>query len=257
MNEPRSRFPHERHQQMIDLIVELKRVGTTELASMMGISLPTVRRDVAVLEQAGLVSRTHGGVVARGIGESTTEPLFLEKLRAHQNLKTRIGAAAAATVDNNKVVILDSGTTSLAIARELAGRPVTVVAMDLKVAEAAASGATEVHVLGGRIRNGYYSIVGSWMTDALKDIRADVFFMSADAIDETGVTNSTLDEAVAKRAALDQAARTTLVADHSKLNRRSFTPVCPLNAVSLFITDRAAGPLLGPYRDNFTSIQIV
>lgn len=257
MNEPRSRFPHERHQQMIDLIVELKRVGTTELASMMGISLPTVRRDVAVLEQAGLVSRTHGGVVARGIGESTTEPLFLEKLRAHQNLKTRIGAAAAATVDNNKVVILDSGTTSLAIARELAGRPVTVVAMDLKVAEAAASGATEVHVLGGRIRNGYYSVVGSWTTDALKDIRADVFFMSADAIDETGVTNSTLDEAVAKRAALDQAARTILVADHSKLNRRSFIPVCPLNAVSLFITDRGAGPLLGPYRDNFTSIQIV
>ena len=182
MSEHRSRFPHERHQQMIDLIVELKRVGTTELAAKMGISLPTVRRDVAVLEQAGLVSRTHGGVVARGIGESTTEPLFLEKLRVHQNLKTRIGAAAAATVDNNKVVILDSGTTSLAIARELAGRPVTVVAMDLEVAEAAASGATEVHVLGGRIRNGYYSIVGSWMADALKGIRADVFFMAADAI---------------------------------------------------------------------------
>ena len=242
---------------MIDLIIELKRVGTTELASMMGISLPTVRRDVAVLEQAGLVSRTHGGVVARGVGESAAEPLFLEKLRAHQNLKLRIGAAAAAAVDNHKVVILDSGTTSLAVARELAGRPVTVVAMDLKVAEAAASGATEVHVLGGRIRNGYYSIVGSWMADALKDIRADVFFMSADAIDETGVTNSTLDEAVVKRAALEQAVQTTVVADHSKLNRRSFTPVCPLDAVSSFITDRGAEPLLGPYRDKFANIQVV
>ena len=250
MSEHRSRFPHERHQQMIDLIVELKRVGTTELAAKMGISLPTVRRDVAVLEQAGLVSRTHGG-------ESTTEPLFLEKLRVHQNLKTRFGAAAAATVDNNKVVILDSGTTSLAIARELAGRPVTVVAMDLKVAEAAASGATEVHVLGGRIRNGYYSIVGSWMADALKGIRADVFFMAADAIDETGVTNSTLDEAEVKRAAIAQAARTTLVADHSKLNLHSFVSVCPLDAVNLFITDRGAEPLLGPYRDKFADIQVV
>lgn len=252
-----TRFPLERHQQMIDLIVDLKRVGTTELASRMGISLPTVRRDLAVLEQAGLVSRTHGGVVARGVGESINEPLFLEKLRTHQNLKARIGAAAAATVENNKVVILDSGTTSLAIARELAGRPVTVVAMDLKVAEAAASGVTEVHVLGGRIRNGYYSIVGSWMTDALKGIRADAFFMSADAIDETGVTNSTPDEAEAKRAAITQAVRTTLVADHSKLNLRSFIPVCPLDAVSLFITDRGAEPLLGPYRESFASIQVV
>jgi DeoR/GlpR family transcriptional regulator of sugar metabolism len=257
MNELRSRFPHERLQQMIDLIVELKRVGTTELAAKMGISLPTVRRDVAVLEQAGLVSRTHGGVVARGIGESATEPLFLEKLRVHQNLKMRIGAAAAATVDNNKVVILDSGTTSLAVARELAGRPVTVLAMDLKVAEAAAVGATEVHVLGGRVRSGYYSIVGSWAADALKGIRADIFFLSADAIDEAGITNSMLDEAEAKRAAIAQAARTTLIADHNKLNMRSFIPVCPLDAVSLFITDRGAEPLLGLYRDKFANIQVV
>ncbi len=66
MNEPRSRFPHERHQQMIDLIVERKRVGTTELASMLGMSLSTVRRDMAVLDRAGLVSRIQGGVAARG-----------------------------------------------------------------------------------------------------------------------------------------------------------------------------------------------
>ncbi len=257
MESSRTRFPHERHQQMLDLIVDLKRVGTTELASRLGISLATIRRDLSVLEQAGLVARTHGGVVARGVGESITEPLFLEKLRVHQNLKQRIGVAAAATVENKKVVILDSGTTALAVARALAGRPLTIVTMDLKVAEAAASGDTEVHLVGGRVRNGYFSIVGAWVADALKDIRADTFFLAADAIDETGITNSTQDEAQTKRIAIAQATRTVLVADHSKLNTRSFTAVCPLEAVDLFITDTDAEPLLTPYRGRFGAIQTV
>ena len=257
MDNPRSRFPQERHQQMIDLIVELKRVGTTELASRMGISLATIRRDLTVLEQAGLVSRTHGGVVARGVGDTAAEPLFLEKLRVRQNLKQRIGAAAAETVENGKVVILDSGTTSLAIARALAGRPITIVTIDLKVAEAAATGSTEVHIVGGRVRNGFYSVVGAGAAEAMKGVRADVFFMAADAIDETGVTNSTLDEAEVKRVAIAQATSTTLVADHSKLNLRSFAPVCPLEAVSLFITDHGAEPLLAPYRGKFAGIKTV
>lgn len=257
MDNPRSRFPQERHQQMIDLIVELKRVGTTELASRMGISLATIRRDLAVLEQAGLVSRTHGGVVARGVGDTAAEPLFLEKLRVRQNLKQRIGAAAAETVENGKVVILDSGTTSLAIARALAGRPITIVTIDLKVAEAAATGSTEVHIVGGRVRNGFYSVVGAGAAEAMKGVRADVFFMAADAIDETGVTNSTLDEAEVKRVAIAQATSTTLVADHSKLNLRSFAPVCPLEAVSLFITDHGAESLLAPYRGKFAGIKTV
>lgn len=257
MDAVRARFPHERHQQMIDLIIELKRVGTTELASRMGISLATIRRDLTVLEQAGLVSRTYGGVVARGVGESAAEPLFLEKLRVRQNLKQRIAAAAAATVENGKVVILDSGTTTLAVARALAGRPVTVVTFDLKVAEAAAAGSTEVHIIGGRIRNDFYSIVGPAVAMSMKNIRADVFFMSADAIDVAGVTNSTLEEAAVKRVAIARAARTTLLADHSKLNTRSFTPVCPLEAVALFITDHGAEPLLEPYRGKFANIQTV
>ncbi|HET8728684.1 MAG TPA: DeoR/GlpR family DNA-binding transcription regulator, partial [Alphaproteobacteria bacterium] len=199
MTQARSRFPHERQQQIYDLVVERKMLSTGELATLLNISLPTVRRDLSVLQQAGLVARTHGGVVAQRMGEAMAEPLFLEKLRLQQNLKQRIGAAAAAMVENNQVVLIDSGTTGLALARELAGRPVTVVALDLKVAEAAASGVTEVLLVGGRVRNGYYSLVGSWTIDALKGIRADVLFLGADAIDETGVTNSTLDETEVKR----------------------------------------------------------
>ncbi|WP_170990199.1 DeoR/GlpR family DNA-binding transcription regulator [Aquamicrobium sp. LC103] len=257
MSVVRVRFPQERHQQMIDLIAERGRVATAELATLFDVSLATARRDLDVLEHAGLVSRTHGGVVLRGRNDGSTEPLFLEKLRQHQNLKQRIGIAAAEELPDGKVAILDSGTTTLAIARAIAGRPVTIVTIDLKVAEAAASGATEVHLVGGHVRNGYFSIVGAWATSALQSIRADVAFMAADAIDEAGITNSTFDEAEVKRVVLSRASRCVLVADHSKLGARSFADVCPLDEVDLFVTDRGAEPMIGPYRQKIRDIRLV
>lgn len=91
----RPRFPHERQQQMICVIQERKRVGTAELASLLDISLPTVRRDLTILEKAGLVARTHGGVVAKDVAGIAPEPLLLEKLRQNQGAKRRIGVEAA------------------------------------------------------------------------------------------------------------------------------------------------------------------
>jgi DeoR/GlpR family transcriptional regulator of sugar metabolism len=247
MSQPQVRFPQDRQRRMYDLVVEHRRLSTSELAGLLDISLPTIRRDLTVLEQAGLISRTHGGVMAQGAGD-IAEPLFLEKLRLRQNLKRRIADKAAAMVEDGDVVILDSGTTALAIARLLAGRPVAVVALDLKVAEAAAVGATDVRIVGGRLRNGYFSITGEGVAAELAGLRADLFFLSADAIDEDGVSNTTVEEADVKRAALTAARRSVLVADHSKLGQRGPVPVCGLAAVEGFITDRTADGRIDPYR---------
>ena len=232
---------------MAALIAQRGSLRIAELTSHFGISAPTIRRDLAVLEQAGLAARTHGGVVAPG-GAGEIEPLFLEKLRVHQSLKTRIGMAAARHVALGQTVLLDSGTTALALARALAGRAVTVVTMDLKVAEAAATGATDVHLVGGQVRNGYYSIVGAWALGALSELRCDVFFLSADAVDVSGVSNSTTEEALVKQAAIGCADRTILLADHSKLDNRSLVAVCGLDCIDVLITDRQALPHLDPYR---------
>lgn len=256
--EQRARFPHERQQQMINLILERRRIGTAELAAALSISLPTARRDLLTLEQAGLVQRIHGGVTLRGGGnENDAEPLFLEKLRVRQNLKLRIADAAAAEVANRSVVLLDSGTTTMAIARALAGRPVTIVTSDLKAAEAAASGATEVHIIGGKVRNGYYSLVGNWALNALSSIRADVFFLAADAVNADGVTTSTFEEAEVKRAAQAQAKRTILVADNGKIGTSAFAAVCPLETIDLFISDRGADVPLAPFKHKFREVRLV
>ena len=257
MSEARTRFPQERHRQMMDVIADAKRIGTSDLAGIMGVSLPTLRRDLITLEQAGLILRIHGGVVARGAGEGVAEPMFLEKLRISQSAKARIGEAAAAYVASNSTVILDSGTTALSVARALAGRAITLVTMDLKIAEAAAVGATEVHIIGGRVRNDYYSLIGAWATETLRHIRADCFFLSADCVDLEGVSTSTIEEAEVKRAAIAIAQKTILVADQRKLGCRSFAPVCGLQDLSGFITDSGFEGSLQPYRDQLPFLETV
>ncbi|EAS49167.1 transcriptional regulator, deoR family [Aurantimonas manganoxydans SI85-9A1] len=249
------RFPQDRHRRMAELIAARGRMTVGELIDAFGVSGPTARRDLEVLSQAGLIVRTHGGAMAPGQG-GPTEPLFMEKLRTHQAAKTRIGAAAARRVEDGQRVLVDSGTTTLAAARVLAGRPVRIFAMDLKIAEAVAVGETRVSLLGGEVRNGYYSLIGEWSLRALRDLVCDLFLMSADALDPAGVSNSTPEEAAVKQGGIGCAARTILLADHSKLGTRAPVPVCGLDAIETLITDRKAAGRLDPYRSSFDRIEL-
>ncbi len=239
---------------MAELIAARGQMTIGELIEHFGVSGPTARRDLEVLSRAGLATRTHGGVMAPG-QNGLAEPLFMEKLRVHQALKTRIGAAAALGVEDGQRLLLDSGTTTLALAQAIAGRDVSIVAMDLKVAEAAASGRTQVSVLGGEVRNGFYSIVGSSAREQLKALSFDIFFMAADAVDPDGISNSTPEEAEVKRSGVAGAKRTVLLADHSKLDRRAPTPVCGLDRIDLLVTDRKAASRLDPYRPRLRAVE--
>jgi DeoR/GlpR family transcriptional regulator of sugar metabolism len=171
-------------------------------------------------------------------------------------VKTRIGLAAVRHLEDGQRVLIDSGTTTLAAARALAGRPLHVFAMDLKIAEAAAAGETRVSLLGGEVRNGYYSLVGEWTLRALSELSCDIFLMAADAVDPDGISNSTAEEAEVKRRGISRAARTILLADHSKLGRRAPADVCGLDAIDLFITDRTAAIRLEPYRSLFKRCEL-
>lgn len=240
---------------MGDFIVQRGEASIEELIRVFSVSGPTVRRDLAVLAQAGIVVRTHGGVTAAGRGRSG-EPLFMEKLRRQQSAKGRIAKAAARQVVDGMCLMLDSGTTCLALARLIAGRPMTIIALDIKTAEAAATGRTEVVVIGGLLRNGYFSVVGDEVVEAIARHSADLFFLSADAVDREGVSNVTDGEAEVKRTAMARARRTILVADHTKLNRREPAAVCGWEAIDLFLTDRHAGRAIEAYRTSACPIEV-
>jgi len=250
-------FPEERRERLMRLVNEHRRLATDELADLLGASLATVRRDTLALEREGKIRRTHGGVMSVGTSAEDApdeEPLFSEKRRANLEAKKCIAAVAAELVPDHATVIIDSGTTALALAQRLAGQPLMVITMDLKVAEAAARGATEVWLLGGRVRNGLFSLVGAWADSMLRGIHADIFYLSADAIDAEAVTNSTVDEAELKKVALARAKKCVAIADHTKFNHRKLVSVCTLDAIDVLVTDKPSRALVAPYESRFAQI---
>ncbi len=233
----------ERKRRILALLEARGGMRTRELARELGVSEATVRRDLTELAREGRVERTHGGALPLRMG-TATEPPFDLKAKRKVAEKERIATAALRHVKDGSTIILDSGTTALALARKLAERPVTVIALDLKVAEALARGRAEVWVVGGRARNGLFSLVGPWAENLLAEVHADLFFLGADAVDEEAVTNATLEEAEVKRRAHAAAQRTILVADHTKFGRRALARVLPLEALAGVVTDRGAKTFL-------------
>ncbi|MEZ0322038.1 Glycerol-3-phosphate regulon repressor (plasmid) [Thermus thermophilus] len=221
-----------RRQNLLELLRQHGGLSTKDLARHLGVSEATVRRDLAALARQGLLQRDHGGAFL-----PEAEPPYAVKLTQNPSQKEAIARRASAMVPDGATVILDSGTTTLALARLLAGRPLRVVVLDVALAQALAQGETEVLLPGGRVRNGFYSLVGSWTEELLSQVRADLFFLGADAFNPEGITNHTFEEAAVKRKAMAVSQRTVLLADRSKWGKRAPAFVAPLNALHLVITD--------------------
>jgi DeoR/GlpR family transcriptional regulator of sugar metabolism len=251
-----TRLPADRRQQILQFLERHGSARTVELSRVLGSSVATVRRDLEALTEQRLIERTHGGALLARMG-TAQEPPYALKTRRMRAEKEAIGDRAAQMVPVGSTVILDSGTTALALARRLAGRRLTVIALDLPVAQAAADGQTEVLVVGGRVRNGLYSLVGPWSEGPLASLHADLFFLGADAVDDDAVTNSTVDEAAIKRLAMRAARETILIADHSKFGRRALTRVCLLDDLSAVVTDRGIGDREATLRERVRQVVIV
>jgi len=230
----------ERLEHIVQLLNRRGGVRTNELAAELGVSAATVRRDLEELAARGSVDRTHGGAVILRSGTNKEVP-YAEKTLRMRAQKERIAQRALDFVPDGATVILDSGTTAVELARRLAGRPVTAIALDLPSATAlSAEEGVEVWTPGGRVRNGLFSLVGPWVEQTLRGLAIDAFFMGADAIDAQGVSNSTVEEAEVKRLAIRAARTTVLLADSTKFGRRSFARVCPLANIDTLITDEAS-----------------
>ncbi|WP_288404019.1 DeoR/GlpR family DNA-binding transcription regulator [uncultured Deinococcus sp.] len=232
-------LPFERHTRILELMDAHESLLTQELAQKVGVSEATIRRDLQQLSERGQLARTHGGAV-RLERSAHQEPAFATKSVRMQAEKSAIAEAVARQVRDGSTVIFDAGTTILEVARRLAGRPLTAIALDLPAAQALAVGATEVLLLGGRVRSDSFSITGPWTEDQLRDLRADLFLMGAHAVDERGISNAVIEEATVKRLAIQVSQQTVLLADHTKFGWRAMAQVCTLQSVDQIVTDRGS-----------------
>jgi DeoR/GlpR family transcriptional regulator of sugar metabolism len=227
----------ERQQTILELLNARGRLTIAELSSRMSVSDMTVRRDLAQLESDGLLRRTHGG--ATRIRSGSFEPPLTMRARLNPEAKRAIAADIAAELVDGQTLVLDGGSTGMAIAEALVGRRLTICALNLRVADIlAASPQTTVMVPGGRVRHEEHSFVGPAAERTLADHRFDTFVMTVSAIDSAaGLTEWNVDDAAVKRAALASSGRCIVACDSSKFGQTAFARIGGLDTADLIVTD--------------------
>jgi len=211
-------------------------VAVAELAQRFDVSEMTVRRDLAQLAREGKLTRVHGGAVSE-----REEPPFAAIADERPSQKHRIGRAAAALVEDGQTVMIDIGTSTLALARHLHGRKLRVITGNLAVVEELEPDPEiELIVLGGIVRRNYRSLVGVLAEDALRQLSADVAFLGASGVrHDLSVMDSTIVEVPIKRAMMAQAERTVLLVDAAKFEMRGSVRICGAAELDVVVTDAA------------------
>jgi DeoR/GlpR family transcriptional regulator of sugar metabolism len=191
-----------------------------EISQAFGVSTMTVRRDLQALADAGRVMRTHGGASAGA--QVSFEFRYLDRMQENHKAKEAIGARAAELVKDGESVMLDSGTTTLAIANRLRNRRnLTVVTASLPIASALyGCEGIELLLLGGQLRKDSPDLIGAITESNVDMMKADIAFLGADGIDEEGnvyQASATVAGLLSKMA--QPARRVYSVADHTKIGK--------------------------------------
>lgn len=229
----------ERRRAIVEALNREGRVIVADLARHFHTSEVTIRKDLEILHSQGRVHRTHGGALPAQ--ESALEdPTLREKEKLHRKEKLQIASAAARMVKEGQVVILDSGTTTTAIARALRKFVnLTVITNAVNIAAELSGSTLEVILTGGTLRKNSFSLVGPIAEDTLHRLNADILFLGVDGFDvHYGLSTPNLLEAKVNRAMMEVARITVAVCDSSKFGRRSLSSIAPPSAVHHVITDR-------------------
>lgn len=217
-------------------------VGYAELAAEFDVSEMTIRRDVEALESQGVVRRVVGGAITtKGLKGPDTEPSFATRVADAAEEKRHIAELVADLIGRNETLILDSGSTALAVAQSLKGRGLglTVVTPSVLVALALVDEpGTTVVLTGGELRPGELSLIGPAAEDTLAGYNCDTYVMGVAGIDgDRGISDYHQAESRVKRAASKRADRVVVAADKSKLGRVTFVSIAALAEVDLIVTD--------------------
>jgi DeoR family transcriptional regulator of aga operon len=242
---PNRLLSEERRRKILELLEKEGRVTVAGLVERFGVSSVTARADLDALAHNGALVRSHGGAVSRLNPVHDYPVSFKETL--HHAEKVRIAQAAARLLKPNQTVILDSGTTTLEIARQLKVlklRGLTVVTNALNIAaEVANVPGISLVMIGGILRQLSNSFVGPQAERMLADLNADHFFLGVDGLDpEIGPTTPDILEAQLNNLMMRVSREVTVVADASKIGRRSLSSIGSLSSIRRLITDDRIDP---------------
>lgn len=233
----------ERRRLIVELVEKQGRATVEELAERFGISGVTIRADLEALASNAAIVRSHGGALPAPAGGADT-PLSIKQTRHHAQ-KRRIGQAAAKRIRDGETIILDSGSTTLEIARALRPRKwnaLTVITNSLQIAlELGAVPGIRVMMLGGMLRASSHSLVGPGAEQMVVQLSADRLFLGVDGIDpEVGITTPDPQEATLNALMMKVSREVVGVFDASKFGQRSLSVIAALSGLTLAIIDASA-----------------
>lgn len=251
-----------RSEKIVKFLLSTGTATIEELLAVAGSSAPSIRRDLARLENRGLIRRTHGGA-------ELAEPLlyepfrydssFLAREQRHAAEKRRIGLAAAEMVQEGETVGLSAGTTTTHIGRSLRHREkIQVVTNAVNIGmELCNRTSIRTYLTGGVVLWAWsFALSGNAALNFLDNVYMDKVFVSVTGLDaERGATSLEADEALVYRKMLKQAKQVIVVADSSKLGRVSPAIICPINEIQILITDTgASAEALAPFERQGTRV---
>lgn len=245
---PESLDIEQRRRRIADLVEAEQFVTVQNLATIFGVSLVTIRNDIDALTKLHQNLRRVRGGLMRGRMPSAETP-YEARSNAQADEKLAIGLAAANMVESNDTIILDVGTTTMAIAEalvrrtDLSGVTVFTNALNIALTLETAHPRIQTVVTGGSLRPLQHSLVDPMATLILERIRADIAFIGCNGIDsEFGVSVANLPEAAIKQSIMQAALRIIIVADSSKFGCASMIRICGVDEVDSFLTAGTAEP---------------
>jgi DeoR family transcriptional regulator of aga operon len=235
----------ERRRRIMEVLDAQERVTVDELVPRFGVSAVTIRGDLDALAGAGAVIRSHGGALKRV--EAPEDVPITVKETLHHAEKVRIGHAAAQMIRDGETIMLDSGTTTAEIARQLKFLKVqslNVITNALNIAmELANLPHVRLIMIGGILRQMSYSLAGPHAEQTLRGLHADRLFLGVDGLDpDIGLMTPDLLEAQLNAIMIQVSREVVVVADSSKFQRRSLSVIAKLDAVHKLITDHGTTP---------------
>ena len=228
----------ERHEKILAKLNEKGKVEVPDLSESLNVSEVTIPKDLRILEDKGLLFRTHGG--ATKTNPYTSDKPVQEKEFVNITEKNSIAKEAVKLIGDNDSIILGSGTSILAMARCLdPEHPLNVITSAINVSmELAQHENIEILQLGGHLRHSSTSVVGSYAESFLDNITCGMYFLGVDGIDlDFGITTTNLGEASLNQKCIEVAQVTVVLADSSKFGKRGFGRICNLDQIQHIITD--------------------
>jgi DeoR/GlpR family transcriptional regulator of sugar metabolism len=226
-----------RHDKILNLLQNFRQISVSELTERLGVSQVTIRKDLTILEEMGLILRCHGGASLAQIANqlstvSSRKSIFLDE-------KDRITTKALELIQEGDSVCIDASSTNLLLAEKISTLPVRVITNSLEIMSTlSSSNDITLTAIGGNFRKEANSFIGPLAEDAVNRLQFDIAFIGATGFSATGdfLTHNTIEGNV-KKAMLNAAKRRIILADSSKFNARSFSKFANAELIDVLITD--------------------